>query len=290
MADLKNRLPANKEGEFYVDSTCIDCDACRQLAPAVFASVGGFSAVRQQPTTAGQTRAAQRALVACPTGSIGTIHKSDIADAISDFPLRLEQNVFYCGFNSPKSYGGNSYFVQHENGNWLIDSPRYTHSLVTALENLGGVRYIFLSHRDDVADAAKFATHFQSERIVHEHELSSQPESEIVITRFETVQITPKFLVIPTPGHTRGHCCLLYSSKFLFTGDHLDWDRDKKQLDASPDYCWYSWPQQVESLERLREYSFQWVLPGHGQRVKLPLPEMQEQLKNLIERIHTVRT
>jgi glyoxylase-like metal-dependent hydrolase (beta-lactamase superfamily II)/ferredoxin len=290
MADLKKRLPANTEGESYVDSTCIDCDACRQLAPAVFASVGGFSAVRQQPATAEQSRVAQRALVACPTGSIGTIHKSDIAGAISDFPLRLEQNVFYCGFNSPKSYGGNSYFVQHENGNWLIDSPQYTHSLVTALEKLGGVRYIFLSHRDDVADAAKFATHFESERIIHEHELSSQPESEIVITGFQTVQITPEFLVIPTPGHTRGHFCLLYSSKFLFTGDHLDWDRDEEQLDESPDYCWYSWPQQMESIERLREHSFEWVLPGHGQRVKLPPSEMREELKNLIERIHTVRT
>jgi glyoxylase-like metal-dependent hydrolase (beta-lactamase superfamily II)/ferredoxin len=290
MADLKKRLPANVAGEFYVDSTCIDWDACRQLAPAVFASVRGFSAVTQQPATAEQTRAAQQALVACPTGSIGMIHKGDIADAISDFPLRLEQDVSYCGFNSPKSYGGNSYFVQHDDGNWLIDSPRYTSSLITALERRGGVRYIFLSHRDDVADAAKFAKHFQSERIIHEHELSSQPGSEIVIAGFETVQITPEFLVIPTPGHTRGHCCLLYSSKFLFTGDHLDWDRDKEQLDASRDYCWYSWPQQVESVERLREHSFEWVLPGHGQRVKLPLSEMQEQLKNLIERIHTVRT
>src|SRR5512144_2819953 len=111
MADRKKRLPANKEGEFYVDSTCIDCDACRQLAPSVFASVGGFSAVTQQPTTPEETRAAQRALVACPTGSIGTVHKADLTGGISDFPLRLEQNVFYCGFNSPKSYGGNSYFV-----------------------------------------------------------------------------------------------------------------------------------------------------------------------------------
>jgi ferredoxin len=140
MANVKKRLNQNVPGDLYVDSTCIDCDACRQLAPSVFARVGGFSVVTQQPATAEETRSAQRALVACPTGSIGTIHKADLTDAISDFPLRLEQNVFYCGFNSPKSYGGNSYFVQHENGNWLIDSPRYTSSLITALEKLGGVR------------------------------------------------------------------------------------------------------------------------------------------------------
>jgi glyoxylase-like metal-dependent hydrolase (beta-lactamase superfamily II) len=109
-----------------------------------------------------------------------------------------------------------------------------------------------------------------------------------VITGFETVQITPEFLVIPTPGHTRGHCCLLYSSKYLFTGDHLDWDRDMEQLDASRDYCWYSWPQQVESMTRLLEYSFQWVLPGHGQRVHLDAWRMKAQMENLVERIRRV--
>jgi glyoxylase-like metal-dependent hydrolase (beta-lactamase superfamily II) len=99
------------------------------------------------------------------------------------------------------------------------------------------------------------------------------------------VQITPEFLVIPTPGHTRGHCCLLYSSKYLFTGDHLDWDRDEKKLDASPNYCWYSWPLQVESMTRLLEYSFQWVLPGHGQRVRLRPSEMKSQMQALAQRI-----
>jgi glyoxylase-like metal-dependent hydrolase (beta-lactamase superfamily II) len=141
-----------------------------------------------------------------------------------------------------------------------------------------------------VADAAKFAQHFHSERIIHKYELSSQPGAEIVIRGSHAVHIAPEFLVIPTPGHTRGHCCLLYSSKFLFTGDHLDWDRDKERLDASPDYCWYSWPQQMQSIERLRDYSFEWVLPGHGQRVKLPLPDVKEQLQNLIERMQPVRT
>ena len=36
MANLEKRLPENVPGDFFVDSTCIDCDACRQIAPAVF--------------------------------------------------------------------------------------------------------------------------------------------------------------------------------------------------------------------------------------------------------------
>ena len=30
---------------------------------------------------------------------------------MEDFPLILEEPVYYCGYNSPKSYGGNSYFI-----------------------------------------------------------------------------------------------------------------------------------------------------------------------------------
>lgn len=288
MADPKKRLAANVPGEFYVDSSCIDCDACRQIAPSVFSERNGYSVANHQPSSQLEVRKAQRALLACPTGSIGTVSKQDISDVVTDFPLRLEENVYYCGFNSPKSFGGNSYFVAHPQGNWLIDSPRYTQPLVMALETLGGIRYIFLSHRDDVADAAKFAAHFGSQRIIHEHEVQSQPGAEIIVKGADTVEIGPDFLVIPTPGHTRGHCCLLYSNRYLFTGDHLDWDRDLERLDASRDYCWYSWPQQIESLARLLEYSFEWVLPGHGQRVQLDALQMKAQMERLIERLRCI--
>lgn len=36
MANLGKRVPENAPGDFFVDSTCIDCDTCRQVAPAVF--------------------------------------------------------------------------------------------------------------------------------------------------------------------------------------------------------------------------------------------------------------
>jgi glyoxylase-like metal-dependent hydrolase (beta-lactamase superfamily II) len=90
-------------------------------------------------------------------------------------------------------------------------------------------------------------------------------------------------LAIPTPGHTKGHCVLLFQNRFLFTGDHLDWDRDEQQLAASEDYCWYSWPQQAESMERLAAYRFEWVLPGYGQKVRLPAAEMRGQILRLAE-------
>ncbi|MER3446025.1 MAG: MBL fold metallo-hydrolase [Candidatus Dadabacteria bacterium] len=270
MADVRKRLLNNIEGEFFVDSACINCDTCRQIAPETFEDAGDYSFVYSQPKTKGERRKAMRALLSYPTGSIGTLHKNNAREVMEDFPLHIGDEVYYCGFNSPKSYGGNSYFVRHTEGNWFIDSPKYIGHLVKRLNEVGRIKYIFLTHRDNVADAKKYAEEFGSPRIIHRAELSAQPDAEIIIDGNEPVQISPDFLVIPTPGHTRGHCVLLYKNRFLFTGDHLWWSRDDKQLSASEDVCWYSWPEQIRSIERLRDFTFEWVLPGHGQRVKLP--------------------
>ena len=37
MANPRKCVPENVAGDFFVDTTCINCDACRQIAPAVFA-------------------------------------------------------------------------------------------------------------------------------------------------------------------------------------------------------------------------------------------------------------
>ena len=115
MADEKKRLDSNVAGNFFVDATCINCDTCRQLAPTSFEEVGEFSAVTQQPTEEGHTHQAYQALLACPVGSIGTEHsdKLRMKEAMASFPLQIEDEVFYCGFNSEKSFGANSFFIEH---------------------------------------------------------------------------------------------------------------------------------------------------------------------------------
>lgn len=285
MADVRKRLPSNVAGEFFVDSTCINCDACRQLAPETFEESEDYSFVYAQPQTEEETRKAMRALLACPTGSIGTLHTNNAKEVMEDFPLHLEAGVYYSGFNSPKSYGGNSYFVQHPEGNWLIDSPKYLPLLVRRFAELGGIEYIFLTHRDDVAEAHKYAQTFRSQRIIHRADRSAQPDAEIVIEGNEPVQLLPEFLIIPTPGHTRGHCVLLYKNRFLFTGDHVWWSRVKNRLSASQEVCWYSWSEQTKSMAKLRDFTFEWVLPGHGQRVKLSADVMRHELVALVDRM-----
>jgi glyoxylase-like metal-dependent hydrolase (beta-lactamase superfamily II)/ferredoxin len=285
MADIKKRLPGNVEGEFFVDSTCIDCDACRQLAPDTFVESGAYSVVRAQPQTESEKRKALRALLACPTGSIGTMHRNGAKEVMDDFPLPIHDGVYYSGFNSPKSFGGNSYFVQHPDGNWLIDSPRYLSHLERRFGELGGFSYIFLTHGDDVAEASRYAERFGSRRIIHREEVSAQPGAEIVLDGSDPVQLANDFLVIPTPGHTRGHCVLLYKRRFLFTGDHLWWSRTEQRLDASEEFCWYSWEEQARSMAKLQGFPFEWVLPGHGQQVTLPPTVMRRELALLIDRM-----
>ena len=203
-------------------------------------------------------------------------------------PRLIEDDVYFCGFNSPKSFGGNSYFIRHPEGNWLVDSPRFIPHLVDRFEAMGGLRYIFLTHRDDVADADSFANQFRAKRIIHETDRSAAPGAEIILKGNDSTLVEPGFTIIPVPGHTRGHCVLLYKDKFLFTGDHLEWEAETGALGAYRDYCWYDWEEQTRSMERLLAYRFEWVLPGHGRRQKLPADRMNTELQRLVHQMKKV--
>jgi hypothetical protein len=159
-------------------------------------------------------RAALHALVSCPTGSIGTRGHDSPKSVMGDFPMLIEEPVYYCGFNSPKSYGGNSYFIRHPEGNWLVDSPKFLPQLVRQFDEFGGIANIFLTHRDDVADAERYARHYQARRFIHRAELSSQPTAEAVFDGDEPLELAPGFVAVPTPGHTQGHCALLFNQRF----------------------------------------------------------------------------
>jgi glyoxylase-like metal-dependent hydrolase (beta-lactamase superfamily II)/ferredoxin len=285
MADLKKMLPGNVDGLFFVDNTCIDCDTCRQLAPKVFQDDGNYSVVFHQPNGEIEHRDAARALVACPTGSIGTIEKIDLKPAMSDFPLLVTDNIYYNGFVSPDSFGASSYFIEREEGNWMIDSPKWMPNLVKRFESAGGLSHIFLSHQDDVADADRYAKHFGAKRIIHRLELHAQPDAEIIIEGEDDTMFGDDIRIIPVPGHTRGSCVMLYKNIYLFSGDHVWWSRNRNSLSAGRSVAWYSWSEQARSMEKLLDYEFEWVLPGHGERIHLSSEEMRSGLNTLIARM-----
>ncbi|HLM57907.1 MAG TPA: MBL fold metallo-hydrolase [Pyrinomonadaceae bacterium] len=281
MANPTRRLAENVAGDFYVDDSCIDCDACRQIAPETFRDHGDQSSVFKQPEDEREVTRALMSLVACPTASIGTSRRYDARRGVEAFPASVAENVYFCGFTSESSFGAWSYLVvrpEEEGGNFLVDSPRFTTPLVRKIEALGGVRQIFLTHRDDVADQAKFARKFGARRIMHADDGAAHHGVEQILEGDAEVRLGPDLVAVPTPGHTRGHAVLLYKDRFLFTGDHLAWSPARRSLTAFRSACWYSWQAQTRSMERLLDYSFKWVLPGHGRIHHDAAPRMRELL------------
>lgn len=280
MALLDLRLPENAVGDFFVDSTCIDCDLCRQIAPETFSSFGDQSIVHQQPQTPELEFAALKALVTCPTASIGAVSHRSARDAVAAYPELIDDNVFFCGFASESSYGASSYLIVRPEGNVLVDSPRFASPLVKRIDEMGGIRTMFLTHRDDVADHEKWANRFGAGRVIHRDDVTRSISGvERVLRGRDAAGLDKDLVAIPTPGHTRGHTVLLYRDRFLFSGDHLWWSEPRASLHASSNVCWYSWPEQTRSMKRLLDYQFEWVLPGHGRRVHLSSSLMRKQLE-----------
>ena len=287
MANTKRAYAENVPGDFFVDNTCIDCDLCRQIAPPVFREESDHSIVYRQPGTAAESHSAGMALVACPTGSIGTRRKLDLRPAVAAYPELIEEDVYFCGFASPNSYGASSYFIVRPEGNVLIDSPRFARSLVRRLEELGGVSLMFMSHRDDVADHELFRQHFGCRRIIHRADARGI-DAEQLLEGQEPAMLDRDLVAIPVPGHTRGHVVLLYRNKYLYSGDHLAWSSGRGGLTAFRDVAWYSWPEQTKSMKRLLDFRFEWVLPGHGRRGHQPAEEMHQKLIECIQWMETV--
>ena len=286
MASLALRLPNNAPGDFFVDSTCIDCDACRQIAPETFADDGDYSIVYQQPRNEHETKPALMALVACPTGSIGTAEHHDVHIGIDAFPELIAENIYYCGFNAESSFGAWSYLIVRpdaEGGNVLIDSPRFATQLVKKIDAMGGVKRMFLTHKDDVADHRRFAERYGCERIMHADDGAERLGIERVIRGGESVSLDDDLTIIPVPGHTRGHMVLVYQKRSLFTGDHLAWSPNRNTLTAFRSACWYSWTEQIKSMEKLLDYEFEWVLPGHGRIHHDSTANMRAHLERCIE-------
>jgi glyoxylase-like metal-dependent hydrolase (beta-lactamase superfamily II) len=225
-------------------------------------------------------------LVACPTASIGVTRKHNMRVGIDAFPMRLSENVYFCGFTSPSSYGAWSYLLlrpEEAGGNVLVDSPRFASQLVKRIAALGGVRLLFLTHRDDVADHERFAKKFGCARIMHAADGAARYTVERIIAGEDAVRLDDDLTIIPTPGHTRGHMLLLYKNRFLFTGDHLAWSPAKETLTAFRSVAWYSWAEQTRSMMKLRDYQFEWVLPGHGRIHHAAPHEMRAHLERCIE-------
>ncbi|KAK8944246.1 hypothetical protein KSP39_PZI008697 [Platanthera zijinensis] len=270
----RQRRPQNVEGEFFVDHRCIDCDTCRWLAPKTFTRIDEMSAVIKQPTSDEERLRALQALLSCPTSSIHTEKPTkEIIYVQKTFPLAVDESklpgIYYCGYQSEKSYGATAYLIVHPEGNVLVDSPRYTEVLVRNIENLGGAKYMFLTHKDDVADHDKYSKHFGCERILHSGDVEeSTVDVETKLCGDGPWSIGTDFELIHTPGHTEGSICLYYKpQKVIFTGDHFAKSGDS-EFTIFAQYNQVSVEMQLDSVRKLLDLDLKWILPGHGRHIQ----------------------
>ncbi|CAD6248799.1 unnamed protein product [Miscanthus lutarioriparius] len=222
------------------------------MAPEVFKRVDGKAAVAAQPNSEEERTKALQALLSCPTSSIHTEKPpKDMLKVQNMFPLPIDDNllpgIYLCGYNSEDSYGATSYLVIHPQGNILIDSPRYTPKLANNIEKLGGaLLHVFDPHVEETT-----------------------ADVEWKLEGNGPWNIGTDFELIHTPGHTPGSVCLYCKPlKVLFTGDHVANSEESDDLNLFLMYSKQSVSLQLESIRKLLEVEFEWLLPGHGYRIK----------------------
>lgn len=73
MADIKNMVKGNVRGKYYVDTSCICCEACTSTAPDNFRMKDDKSSsmVFKQPENSSENKACDNAKNNCPVEAIG---------------------------------------------------------------------------------------------------------------------------------------------------------------------------------------------------------------------------
>lgn len=278
------RNPASAPGDWYIDTACIDCGASRHVAPDLIVARNGKSVFARQPTTPEEKLAAWRAVLVCPTASVRSQTKQPRPERLV-FPEEMTEGVWRCGFNARSSFGAHAYFIARPGGNLLVDSPRHATELVKWFDDAGGIAHILLTHRDDVADAGKYAERFGARVWIHHDDRSAAHYATDLLEGESPRTIAPALVAIPVPGHTRGSVVYLLDDRVLFAGDSLAWSVGEQDLVAFRDACWYSWSALTASLAKLADYRFEWLLPGHGWPVRLVASEMNTRLRALVRRM-----
>ncbi len=178
---------------WYVDDRCTNCDVARQLAPDLIHEVDGRSELLRQPRDAAEEHRVRAAAFACHTRSIRpTTGRLD--DQWDPYPLPVDgtggiddgdetdATVLFCGHNSTRTAGANSYLLRRPSGNlMMVDTPRWSETLAARYERIGTVTDVLLTHRDHAAHGRRYADRFAARLWIHEGDLDAAPDADRVL-------------------------------------------------------------------------------------------------------------
>jgi glyoxylase-like metal-dependent hydrolase (beta-lactamase superfamily II) len=148
--------------------------------------------------------------------AIGQQEKDPLSgEVLASFPIPLGENIYFCGFANEATFGASSYLITRPAGNVLVDVPQFYPKLIQGIEGLGGVKYIFLTHIDDIAGHAEFAAHFGAERIMHDAE-RMPPGIEKPVAGNVAIPLTDDLTIIPRRGIRAAVCACFTTTGFFF--------------------------------------------------------------------------
>ncbi|MBT4445874.1 MBL fold metallo-hydrolase [archaeon] len=115
------------------------------------------------------------------------------------------------------------YLIKHKNGNFLIGCPEeLTEEVSKKINEIGGINFIFISHRDDIGCVSMYKRKYNAKIIIHKSEAKFISDCEVDIPFTSDTLIVENVEAIHTPGHTPGNSCLYFKDYgFLFTGDQI---------------------------------------------------------------------
>lgn len=162
--------------------------------------------------------------------------------------------------------GATSYLIVENNANILIDTPAIDKENLEFLQQHGGVRWLFITHRGAIGKAAELSKILSCSVVIQEQEAYLLPE--ITVTKFEKeLALNPRATAIWTPGHSPGSSCLYWSGcgGVLFTGRHLLPNKHGQPVPLRTSKTFHWW-RQLRSVELLRERftadTLNYILPG----------------------------
>lgn len=162
--------------------------------------------------------------------------------------------------------GGTAYLIVHEAGNGLVDCPAWDDLTQAAIEQHGGIQWLFITHRGAIGQVKPIQSTFSCEVVIQEQEAYLLPN--LNPTSFgQTVILNPNITALWTPGHSPGSACL-YDDRHggvLFTGRHLLPNQHGEPVPLRISKTFH-WGRQLQSVQRLRDRfsreTLHYICPG----------------------------
>ncbi len=209
---------------------------------------------------------------AIPNSSLESSSESSSAsqqENVHQGTSKLPRSVFETIFAFPPNratLGGTAYFVTEPSGNILIDCPAWDETNHDFLQQQGGVRWLFLTHRGAIAHVREIQQAFECEILIQEQEAYLLPG--LTITPFQhEFTLSSHSRAIWTPGHSPGSACLYHSlyGGVLFSGRHLLPNQQGNPVPLRTSKTFH-WRRQVQSVDKLLQQfspeTLNFICPG----------------------------